>query len=240
VSRRAGDATSPVVISAEEPFDGCNFPSLRLVGIRATRCSGAKKMAALGSAQDLLAYELKEIHSAERQLSRALPQLMKKVSSTQLRDMLDRRLKRGAELIEEIDDVLAELESPKGRQKNVAAEGLIEDATHHLGALGEDSLVDPLVLASVQKLEHYCIAAWGTAAAIGRLLEQHEAVNAMERALHEGKRFDEELTELAESEINPAMLEDGSRTTKRGTKKVGERKKTGSGKGSRGGKSRGR
>jgi len=44
---------------------------------------------------------------------------------------------------------------------------------------------------------------------MGRLLEQDKAVKAMERALGEGKRFDEELTKLAESDINPAMMADG-------------------------------
>jgi ferritin-like metal-binding protein YciE len=164
-------------------------------------------MPALNSAQDLLATELKEIHSAERQLSRSLPRLMKKVMSDRLRDMLEKRTERGAQLIEEIEDVLEEMGTAKARQKNVAAEGLIEDTQQHLEEVRDDSLIDPVVLASVQKVEHYCIAAWGTAASMGRLLEQKKAVKAMERALSEGKRFDDQLTRLAEEEINPAMLE---------------------------------
>jgi ferritin-like metal-binding protein YciE len=163
-------------------------------------------MPALNSPQDMLAYELKAIHSAERQVSRALPRLMKKITSDQLREMLEKRLEQGSTLIEEIDDVLEELEAPKGRPKNMAAEGLIAEATDLLEEAEEESLVDPLVLASIQKLEHYCIAAWGTAAALGRLLEHDKAVEAMERALEEGKRLDDELTELAESEINPTMM----------------------------------
>ena len=57
---------------------------------------------------------------------------------------------------------------------------------------------------------HYCIAVWGTSAALARLLEQPKVVKSMERALGEGKRFDEELTKLAEEEINPKIL-DGDR-----------------------------
>jgi len=166
-------------------------------------------MPGLNSPRDMLATELKEIHSAERQLSRAMPRLMKKVSSERLRQMLDARLEQGSTLIEDVEDVLAEMEAPKARQKNIAAEGLIEDANHHLEEVRDETLVDALVLASVQKIEHYCIAAWGTAASMGRLLEQDKAVKAMERALGEGKRFDEELTKLAESDINPAMMADG-------------------------------
>src|SRR5215204_729345 len=172
-----------------------------------THCTMEFQMPTLNSPQDVLAYELKAIHSAERQVSRALPRLMKKISSDQLREMLEKRLEQGSTLMEEIDDVLEELEAPKARPRNLAAEGLIAEAGDLLEEAQEESLVDPLILASVQKLEHYCIAAWGTAAAFARLLEQDKAVNAMERALAEGKRLDEKLTELAESEVNTTMMQ---------------------------------
>ena len=183
-------------------------------------------MAGLTSAQEVLAHELTSIHSAERQISRALPRLMRKISSDQLRQMLDKRLSRGASLIDEIDDVLDELEASKSRPKNLGAEGLIADATDLLEDTHDDSLIDPLVLASVQKLEHYCIAAWGTAAALGRLLDQDEAVNLMERVLHEGRRFDEELTELAESEINRTMLQRSDEKERAGTRDEDKGKRT--------------
>ena len=75
--------------------------------------------------------------------------------------MLDQRREQGAALIEQLDDALEELNVAKGRQKNVAAEGLIEDMGHHLEDVDDERFRDPLLLASVQKIEHYCIAAWG-------------------------------------------------------------------------------
>lgn len=164
-------------------------------------------MTALRSPEDMLATELKEIYSAERQLSRALPKLAKKVESDRLKEMLDRRLEQGEGLIEEIEEALDEIEAPKSRPKNVAAEGLIEDMVQHMDEIEEERLCDPLLLASVQKIEHYCIAAWGTAAAMGRLLGQKNVVGTMERVLKEGKQFDDEMTKLAEQEINPRMLD---------------------------------
>lgn len=157
----------------------------------------------------MFAAELKEIYSAERQLSRALPRLAKKVKSQQLRAMLEERVEQGVGLIEEIDAALEEMQVSKGRQKNVAAEGLIEDMTHHLEDIEDPDMIEAQMLASVQKVEHYCIAAWGTAAALGRLLGQDRVVATMERVLGEGKEFDERMTELAEEEINPRMMEKG-------------------------------
>lgn len=164
-------------------------------------------MRSMRSPQELLATELREIYSAERQLSRVLPRLAKQVGSDRLREMLDQRREQGANLIEQLDDAFEEMSVSKGRQKNVAAEGLIEDMTQHLDAVDDERFRDPLLLASMQKIEHYCIAAWGTAASMGRLLGQQKVVQAMEQLLKEGKQYDEEMTQLAEDEINPRMIE---------------------------------
>ncbi|MBV8738733.1 MAG: DUF892 family protein [Alphaproteobacteria bacterium] len=164
-------------------------------------------MRSMRSPQELLTSELKEIYSAERQLSRVLPRVAKQVGSPRLREMLDQRREQGAALIEQLDDAFEEMNVSKGRQKNIAAEGLIEDMNQHLDAVDDERFRDPLLLASMQKIEHYCIAAWGTAAAMGRLLKQQKAVQAMEQVLNEGKEFDNEMTRLAEEEVNPRMIE---------------------------------
>jgi len=158
------------------------------------------------SPEDLLTTELKEIYSAERQLTRALPKLQKQIASERLREMLNKRRDQGTALIEQLDEIFEEMEVSKGRVKNVAAEGLLEDMNQHVEEIKEEKLLDPVLLASLQKVEHYCIAAWGTAASMGRLLGQQAVVKTMERILEEGKQFDSEMTELAEQEVNPAML----------------------------------
>src|SRR5512135_2226418 len=85
----------------------------------------ARLKMALKSPTDLLTQELKEIHSAERQLSRALPKLAKAASSPRLREMLDKRREQGATLIEAIDEALEEIGTTRARKKNDAIEGLI-------------------------------------------------------------------------------------------------------------------
>jgi ferritin-like metal-binding protein YciE len=166
-------------------------------------------MPAPRSPEDLLTTELKEIYSAERQLTRVLPKLQKRVASERLREMLDKRRDQGSALIEQLDQIFEEMEVSKGRHKNVAAEGLLEDINQHVEEIKEEKLLDPVLLASLQKVEHYCIAAWGTAASMGRLMSQQSVVKTMEKVLDEGKQFDNELTELAEQEVNPAMLDGG-------------------------------
>ncbi len=167
-------------------------------------------MAVPKSARDILVTELKEIHSAERQMSRATPKLMKRIQSEPMKQKLQERLDQGATIIETLDDIFEKMEVTKARPKNVAAEGLIEDLNQLMEQIEDPKLLEPLLLAGVQKIEHYCIAAWGTAASLGRLLEERQVVQLMERVLGEGKRYDQELTELAEGELNPAMLQEAA------------------------------
>src|SRR3954463_3273068 len=150
-------------------------------------------------ARDLLALELQQIHSAESQLSRALPRINKEVESQQLRQMLEQRLREGEQVIAEVEAALEELEESPGRRKNVAAEGLINDAREHVQEIEAGPALDAVLIGAVQKTEHYCIAAWGTARALAQAVGQKTVVRSMEHALKEGKAMDEKLTQLAES-----------------------------------------
>jgi ferritin-like metal-binding protein YciE len=157
-------------------------------------------------ANELLVMELQQIHSAETQLARQLPRLSKAAQSQALRELLDERLEEGERIIGDIENVLEALEESPGRRRNVAAEGLINDAREHVQEIERGPALDCVLIAGLQKTEHYCIAAWGTARALGQAVSQKAAVSAMDRALKEGGPYDERLTELAEKEVVPALL----------------------------------
>jgi ferritin-like metal-binding protein YciE len=159
------------------------------------------------SATELLVLELQQIHSAESQLSQALPRLSRNVESKQLRDMLELRLRQGEQVIADVASALEALDESPGRRKNVAAEGLINDAREHAQEIEAGPALDAVLIAGIQKTEHYCIAAWGTVRSLAQATAQKEAAQAMERALKEGKKFDEELTTLAEDEVTPELLQ---------------------------------
>jgi ferritin-like metal-binding protein YciE len=157
-------------------------------------------------AKELLVLELQQIHSAENQLSRVLPRLTKSIQSETLRGMMEDRLSEGEQIIKDLETELEELDESPGRKKNIAAEGLIADAREHVQEMEPGPALDSVLTAAIQKTEHYCIAAWGTAKALGSATGQKTAARAMDRALKEGGKFDEQLTELAETELTPALL----------------------------------
>ncbi len=158
------------------------------------------------SGSELIVLELQEIHSAESQLARVLPRLAKAVESDTLREMIEERLVEGETLIADVESALEELEASPGRKKNVAAEGLINDAREHVQEIAAGPALDAVLIGAIQKTEHYCIAAWGTVRALAQANGLKDAVKAMERALKEGKAYDERLTQLAEKEVTPALL----------------------------------
>jgi ferritin-like metal-binding protein YciE len=157
--------------------------------------------------QELLVTELKEIFSAESQLSKVMPKLSKNVESEKLKRMVEQRLEESERICSDIESALEELDESPGRTKNTAAEGLINDARERIQEIEPGPALDAVLIGSLQKTEHYCIAAWGTAKAYAAAMGQRGAARAMERAVKEGKDFDEELTALAAEEVNPALLE---------------------------------
>jgi ferritin-like metal-binding protein YciE len=165
--------------------------------------------------EDLLLTELRDIYSAEKQLTRALPRLGKAVESDKLRSMLDRRLQEGHRLTEELERAFEEMDVTPGRQKNVAAEGLIADAQENVQEIQAGPALDAVLVGAVQKTEHYCIAAWGTAKSFAKAVGQKSVVGAMERALEEGRSFDKELTQIAEKEITPELVRGAGRSSER-------------------------
>lgn len=159
---------------------------------------------------ELLVLELQEIHSAESQLARTLPRLVKAVETEELRSSIEERLSQGERLIKDIESTLEELEESPGRRKNIAAEGLISDAREHVQEVEAGPALDAVLIGSIQKTEHYCIAAWGTARSLGASAGQKEVVKCMDRAIREGRQMDEVLTKLAEEKINPKLFGDES------------------------------
>jgi ferritin-like metal-binding protein YciE len=172
--------------------------------------------------QELLVLELQEIHNAESQLSRVLPRLMKAVQSEELRSQLEERLAQGERLVQEVESALEEMEETPGRKKNIAAEGLINDAREHVQEIEPGPALDAVLLAAIQKTEHYCIAAWGTAKSLATSCDEDSVVTAMDRALEEGKRMDQELTQLAEQKINPQLMQGGEESSDEEESEEGE------------------
>ena len=151
--------------------------------------------------RDLYIDELKDLYSAENQLVKALPKMAKAASSEELRQGFEKHLEQTRGQVQRLEQIFASLEeNPKG-QKCAGMEGLVKEGSEMIEEDFEGAVMDAGLIGAAQRVEHYEIAAYGTASEFARILGEDEHVSLLEQTLEEEKETDEKLSELA-SEIN--------------------------------------
>lgn len=147
---------------------------------------------------DLFVENLKDIYDAEKRLVRALPKMAKAASSEELRSAIEEHLEVTKGQVERLEQVF-ETAGVAAKSKPCAGiKGLIEEGEEVIGQDATDELMDAAIIGAAQRVEHYEIAAYGTARALAEKLGNDEAVSLLEETLNEEKEADAKLTEVAE------------------------------------------
>lgn len=181
--------------------------------------------------QELLVDELKDLYNAEQQLVKALPKMAKAANSDELRTAFEEHLEQTKGHVERLDRAFESLDVATRGKKCMGMEGLISEGKELLEADMPEAVLDAGIIGAAQKVEHYEIAAYGTARRHAELLNLNEVVRLLEQTLDEEKQTDERLTDIAET-INveaedPGESEDGEvpRTSGNGKRqRVGARR----------------
>lgn len=159
-------------------------------------------MGKLKNLEDLFHHQLKDIYSAETQLVKALPKMVKNSNNDKLKkafnDHLDetKNQKKRLEKIGEILDVDLTGETCK------AMKGLIEEAEEFISEDASEDVRDAGIIADAQRVEHYEISAYGTAVEYAKALDQKKVVEILKETLDEESSADEKLNKLAIASIN--------------------------------------
>ena len=148
----------------------------------------------------LMVEQLRDAYNAEKQSLRAMPRLAKKATAQSLKDMLQLHVETTEQQVERLEQALEKL----------GMRGLIEEAQHEMEDHDKGPLLDTLIVAAQQRVEHYEIASYGTIAALAKAAGQQEVAELMAQTLQEEKQTDEKLSQLAESELNPAAIQGAS------------------------------
>ena len=165
--------------------------------------------------EDILADELKDLYSAENQLVKALPKIASSVSSEDLRSAFENHLKQTQKHVQRLEMICQKLDiNPKGK-KCMGMEGLLEEGNELLHSQGENESLEAGVIGAAQRVEHYEIAAYGTARAHARQLGFVEVADLLGETLEEEKQANDKLTQIAENQINvkAAMSDSGEVST---------------------------
>jgi ferritin-like metal-binding protein YciE len=156
--------------------------------------------------RDLLTMELQDTYSAETQLVEALPAMQEAATNPKLKQAFGEHLTVTQRQIERLEQVCKQLGiEPEGETCN-AMEGLVEESEEIIDEIDEGPVLDAALIGAAQKVEHYEIAAYGTLTAMLKAMGETKAADLLAQTLKEEKDTDELLTQLAESEVNPAAL----------------------------------
>ena len=157
--------------------------------------------------QELLVDELKDIYSAENQIIKALPKMAKAASSPELKRAFERHLEETKRQVERLDQIGEALDIKMTGKKCKGMEGLIEEGKEIMSEDLEEDTLDAGLIGAAQKVEHYEIAAYGTARAHANLLGLNKIARLLQQTLDEEGNTDRKLTQLAESIINVEAVE---------------------------------
>jgi ferritin-like metal-binding protein YciE len=157
---------------------------------------------AMNNMQDLYLHELKDIHNAEKQILQALPKMAKAASHQELRRAFEEHERVTEEQVRRLETIFDDLGQKPSGKKCKGMEGLIEEGEEILSEDADPDVRDAALIAAAQRVEHYEIAAYGTARTYARHLGFDKHVELLQRTLDEEGQTDERLTKLAESRIN--------------------------------------
>jgi ferritin-like metal-binding protein YciE len=156
----------------------------------------------LNTLEDLLHHELKDLYSAETQLVKALPKMAKAATHEDLKAAFEQHLEETKGQVQRLEQIGEQMGKKLTGHKCKAMEGLVEEGSDLISEDAEDNVRDAGLIGAAQRVEHYEMAGYGTAAALARQLGHDDIAEILDETLDEEKLTDAKLTELAESVIN--------------------------------------
>ena len=158
----------------------------------------------LKTLDDVLEAELKDLYSAEKQLVKALPEIAKAATSKDLKEAVTEHLDETRGHVKRLEDVFEAVGIKPESEHCDGMEGLISEGSEVAEADGDGDARDAALIGAAQRVEHYEIAAYGTARSLARQLGHTEAAKLLGETLDEESAADEKLTKIAEKSVNQA------------------------------------
>ena len=151
----------------------------------------------LQSLNDVLVHELKDLHSAETQLLDALPKMAQAASNDELRQAFEHHLDETRDHVGRLQDIFGQIGTSPGGELCKGMQGLIKEGEETISTDGDPAAKDAALIAAAQRVEHYEIAAYGTARTLADELGIDEAKELLDQTLDEESNADKLLTKIA-------------------------------------------
>jgi ferritin-like metal-binding protein YciE len=147
--------------------------------------------------KDAFIAEMRDMLGAEKQINKALKKMSRKASNADLKAAFEEHLKQTEGQVERLMSAL-EAAGLKARAKHCPGiAGIIEEGEEVIEQADSPEVLDAMLIAAAQKVEHYEIATYGTLCTWGEQLGLSEPVELLKKTLQQEKATDEKLTKLA-------------------------------------------
>lgn len=162
-------------------------------------------MSAPEDLKDLYIDELKDLWSANDQMQRTVKKLITRADDEELKKLLDRSVEGIGKHTEAIKALIEAQEEKVSKEHCKGMEGLVEEANKHTS--GEEApkkgpVRDAQIIAQYQRMSHYGLAGFGTAAAYAKALGLKDDAKQLTQITKEIYLGDEYGTRLAETSVN--------------------------------------
>ena len=159
-------------------------------------------MAEAGTLHDAFIDELRDTYDAEKQITKALPKMVKTASSPELRAAFEAHLEETRAQVARLEEIFGSLDEKVRGKHCDGMEGIIEEGKSVMEEDFDETTMDACLIAAAQRVEHYEMAAYGTLVAWARVMGHTEAADLLQETLDEEKAADEKLSSIAEAGIN--------------------------------------
>ena len=176
---------------------------------------------ALESLQDLYIEQLRDLHSAERQIIEALPKMIKATKHPELRQAFESHLNQTKEQLRRLEQMGQRAKQRLEGHKCKGMEGLLEEGADTIKERADSDVLDAALIAAAQRVEHYEMAGYGCARTYARLLGLDDDAKLLQQTLDEEGDTDHKLTDLAERVINIEALTGDARSEREVRRSVG-------------------
>jgi ferritin-like metal-binding protein YciE len=151
----------------------------------------------LQSLDDLLAIDVQDLQATEQQLLEALPKMAAAASHDELRAAFEQHRGQTEEHLRRVNEVMAELGPMPSGQAPAGISELIAKGEAIMSASGDSAVKDAALIGCAQKIEHYEMAAYGTARTLASEAGREHAADLFDQTLDEEKEADKLLNKIA-------------------------------------------
>jgi ferritin-like metal-binding protein YciE len=160
----------------------------------------------LATLNDLLIDELRDLYNAETQLVLALPKMATAATNRDLKKGFQAHLKQTRNHVRRLARALKILRvSPLGKKCHAMA-GLVQEGAEAIRTKGPAAIRDANLIGAAQRVEHYEMAAYGTARAFAEKLVHDDVAALLQESLDEEGATNKKLVEIAITVNDDAFL----------------------------------